>query len=320
MMTDEQAIREAMQQQAIRLRDEYGNLEEIRSVARPMYNKAQNRVQVQFTTPAGIFLVWWDTNHWKIEPPGGGNVAAVKAGYLREALRVAVQNLTAGAPAPPDRQTTPQPAPPERAPAPPDRQTTPQPTPPEHASPPQAAMEEMAARLRKEYSDNLEELGAIAKPVYNQETKRVEVHFDTTGGIFVVWWDDETDRWKIMPPGDIVPEEDIVSAYSETLRFKLGQQVEDTILATMQHQRLYLRNEFDEVEMEALLSWAKTVYDYDLRRPEIRFDTPGGICRVWMEHNEWHIRLPDGTVTPTPRGLLRDALHHTRQLLNKGSL
>jgi hypothetical protein len=174
------------------------------------------------------------------------------------------------------------------------------------------ALQQQALLLREEFP-NLEELRSVAKPAYDKQKRRPEMRFDSPMGTCRVWW--EGSYWVILSP-----DEKMVYAPRKKLRDTLGSEVnrlkEETILAKMELQIIRLRDEYGD--LEEFLSWARPLYDYEEERPELRFDTPVGICRVWWEEIRWVIRLPDGTIRYSQRGSLREDLRTTRQFLRKG--
>ncbi len=300
-MSSEQVARAALQQQAVRLRDEYSNLEEIRSLVKPLYNQQMQRAELQFTTPVGICRVWWADEQWHIIPPTSDVTLTAKPKTLRNTLQRIVQRLQ-------EREASSAPA----APAPTPAAPAPAPAP---AAPlgavSKAPLEELAARLRSEYS-NLEEL-RTTRPVFNYGSQRAELHFETALGDCVVWW--EVDVWRIKPP-----EEPPILAFPGKLREMvssvLERLAEDAILDALEKQRLFLRNEYHD--LDEIFSWTSAIYEHESQRAEIQFDSPAGICRVWMHNNCWHILIPNSDLVRLDRGKLREYLVMLRQQLYKG--
>ena len=306
-MSSEQVVRAALQQQAVRLRDEYSNLEEIRSLVKPLYNQQMQRAEIQFTTPVGICRVWWADAQWHIIPPTSDVMLTANPKTLRHTLNRIVQRLQEREAAP----AAPAPAPAAPAPAP----AAPAPAAPAPAAPmadvSKAPLEELAGRLRTEYS-NLEEL-RTARPIFNYGSQQAELHFETPLGDCVIWW--EVDVWRIKPP-----EEPAVLAFPGKLREMvnsiLERLAEDAILDALEKQRLFLRNEYHD--LDEIFSWTSAVYDHENQRAEIRFDSPAGICRVWMDNNCWHILIPTSDLVRLDRGKLREYLVMLRQQLYQG--
>jgi hypothetical protein len=176
------------------------------------------------------------------------------------------------------------------------------------------ALQQQALLLREEFP-NLEELRSLAKPFFDKKRRRPEMIFDSPIGECRVWW--EGTYWVILPP-----DKKMVYAPRKKLRETLAIEVkrlkEEAILAKMEDQIVRLRSEYGD--LEEVLSWARPLYDYDHDRPELRFDTPVGICRVWWDAPRWCIRLPDGTISYVQREALREKLTVTRQFLRKGIL
>lgn len=146
-MSDDAAMKEAMQKQALRLKEEFPNLEEIRSVVKPSYDRRTKRAFLQFETPYGTCLVGWDGQRWNVRLPNQ-EVEYVLPGTLRAALQKIVEKLR-------DEAIL-------------------------------TVMEQQAAYLRGEFYD-LEELFGWARPLYNYEEQRAEVRFDTSSGLCRFW-------------------------------------------------------------------------------------------------------------------------------------
>jgi len=176
------------------------------------------------------------------------------------------------------------------------------------------AMQEQALRLQKEF-DNLEALRSWVKPVYDARAKRAEVHFDSPFGVCRFWWDGSF--WIIDQP-----EVDSIYAKAGGLQKAMRQvwgEIEERLISReMQTQAARLRDEFGA--MEEIVSWATPIYDREAKRPELRFDSPVGVCRTWWEKTLWKVRLPDGSETPVQPGKLREKLINVRKFLRKGVL
>lgn len=182
----------------------------------------------------------------------------------------------------------------------------------------QAAIQQQALRLKDEFA-NLEQMRSILKPLYDEFSQRAAMQFATPVGNYVIRWDDGEKLWNIHTPDG----EAKFSAHKQlqsTLQQLVQQKREDLIRDEMLAQSLRLRDEYGDIE--EVISWARPVYDQEEKRPELRFDTPLGICRVWWDdsYHRWNVRLPDGTITYAQRGELRGFLSHTRQFLRKGLL
>lgn len=174
------------------------------------------------------------------------------------------------------------------------------------------AMQQQALLLREEYS-NLEELRDLVKPFYNQWQKRPELHVESKMGQCQVWWAGK--YWTIVKPDGkslYTPKHTLREILNQTLQ----QLKEDSIAEVMQTQVSRLRDEYGD--LEEVLSWARPLYNHEDERPELRFDSPVGICSVWWETIRWAIRIPDGSITYCQPGKLRESLTHTRQFLRKG--
>ncbi|NJN66969.1 MAG: hypothetical protein HC884_09800 [Chloroflexaceae bacterium] len=177
-----------------------------------------------------------------------------------------------------------------------------------------AAMQQQALRLREEF-ENLEEIRSWVNPAYNQAMQRAEIQFNSPLGVGRFWWGNN--QWTIR-----LPDETDIHAFRGKLRSVLQQVWQDLrerkISQDMQEQALRLRDEYGD--LEAVLGWSRPVYNHEAQQPEVRFDSPGGICRFWWEPNRWAIRLPDGGMSYAEPGNLRESLRLVRQLLRKGGL
>lgn len=174
------------------------------------------------------------------------------------------------------------------------------------------AMQQQALRLRKEFGD-LEALRSWVKPVYNARAKRAEVHFDSPFGVCRFWW--EGSFWKICQP-EVEAVYAQAGSLQQAMRRVWGEIEERLIAREMQTQAARLRDEFGV--MEEVVSWASPIYDREAKRPELRFDSPVGMCQVWWETTHWKVRLPDGSITPVQPGNLREKLANVRKFLRKG--
>jgi hypothetical protein len=181
-----------------------------------------------------------------------------------------------------------------------------------------AAMQQQALRLREEF-ENLEEIRSWVSPSYNQAMGRAEIQFESSLGAGRFWWGNN--QWTIRLP-DGLPDETEVHAFRGKLRSTLQEVRQDLherkISQDMQQQALRLRDEYGD--LEAVLGWSRPVYDHEAQRPEVRFDSTGGICRFWWDTNRWAIRLPDGAVSYAEQGNLRESLRLVRQFLRKGGV
>lgn len=174
------------------------------------------------------------------------------------------------------------------------------------------AIQAQALRLRNEFA-NLEEIRNSAKPHYDQFSRQAEIHFTTPYGVCRVWW--EADHWVVKSPDG-----KFAYARAKELRKMLIEETQrmkdEAIMGIMELQTERLRSEYGD--LEEFLSWARPIYDYEEERAELRFDTPVGTCRVWWENTRWVIKLPDGGLTYSPQGSLRENLSLTRKYLRQG--
>jgi hypothetical protein len=174
------------------------------------------------------------------------------------------------------------------------------------------AFQKQALLLRSEF-EHIEEIRTTTKPFYDQFNKRAEIHFTTPYGVCRVWW--EAGCWVVT-----APDGKFVYAMPKMLRKTLQDMTErlkeEAIMEVMQYQIERLRSEYGD--LEEFVSWARPLYDYDLERAELRFDTPVGICRVWWEGVRWVIKIPGGGVKYASPGSLRENLSLVRKYLRQG--
>ncbi len=292
----------------VRLRQEFANLEEIRTVVQPAFDQHIQRAVLRFTLPNGMCLAWWQDDRWAMQFPSNA-VGYVPAGKLREALRRGAQARPETQPHPSKAPQQPQPEPPvpvplpESPPAP--TQTPAQPIPTLDAT--------FIAHLRNEF-DDLEEVRDLAQPVYDQDMQRTILRFSVAGGTCDVWW--EYEQWQIRVAEGLLAYA-MPGKLRETLRLGWERLEEEAIMGAMEYQMARLRQEFSE--MEELLGWARPYFDRESKQPEVRFDTPGGLCRFWWGNtNRWHIQLPDGSFTYARASELNEMLSQVRKLLRTG--
>jgi hypothetical protein len=173
------------------------------------------------------------------------------------------------------------------------------------------AMQRQATLLQREFP-NLEELRSVIHPTFNKKQKRPEVWFKTPQGPLCVWWDGTQWNARFSDGLEVqIAAKRLLASLKELERLR-----EDTIAHRMEVQASRLRSEFGD--LEELLGWARPVYNYEDQQPEVRFDTPIGICRFWWEKNRWIIRLPEGSNQYAPLGDLRAKVTQARQFLRKG--
>jgi hypothetical protein len=175
------------------------------------------------------------------------------------------------------------------------------------------ALQQQAQRLKQEFA-NLEEIRNVARPSYDPFTQQAHILFDSPLGECRVWW--ENDHWSLR-----APDNKLVYApprkLRETLALEMKRLKEEAIRNVMELQINRLRDEYGD--LEEFMSWARPLYDHELERAELRFDSPVGVCRVWWdETNRWIVRLPDGTINYAQRGDLREKLSTVRKFLRKG--
>lgn len=159
-MSNEQVARAAIQQQALRLKDEFADLEKMRSLIKPSYDQFSGRASMHLSTPAGVFVLWWVEGEqlWYVQLPNGDIKYALPR-QLQESLQRFVQQLREEAVL--------------------------------------DAMTDQARRLRDEYGD-LDEIIDWAKPIYDYDDQRAELRFDTPVGVCRVWWGNN--QWVIRIP------------------------------------------------------------------------------------------------------------------------
>lgn len=178
------------------------------------------------------------------------------------------------------------------------------------------AIQQQALRLREEFPD-LEEIRPWVSPNFDQAAQRAEIVFQGPGGTGRFWWEEQEQIWKISDPDEFITLAQ-AGKLREMLRRVFQDMQERLVAKEMQQQILYLRDEFGGVE--EIESWARTIYNYEEKHPEVRFDTSAGLCRFWRTKTQWDVRLPDGSLTHAPIGGLRDYIVQVRKFLRKGVL
>lgn len=161
---DQEKSKQAIHQQALRLRQEFPNLEEIRSWVTPRYDPTTGHAEIVFQGPEGSGHFRWSEEGqvWNIVAPDG-HVRYASAGQLRETLRALFQEMR-------EQRVV-------------------------------RAMQQQVLYIRDEFG-GIEEIESWARPVYNHEEQRAEVRFDTPMGVCRFWR--EAAQWNVqLPDGSI---------------------------------------------------------------------------------------------------------------------